>query len=265
MSAKGEPTAGVGGGYNAGGLIAYPLPDEIAIPLRREELETLCEGGIGEERASRDLYVGAAVGTIAGFIGVMATTDWDTVWTPARRWWFLIPFLILCIMAAISIMGVCVHQHRLKRTLGDSPFSRLKARLLRLFDAPRTANIALDNVATASLVQGSTGSGVRWDNVANLLWLGNDLDWTIQVVKTGGPKDRILHGLIQSIHHLGELGLISTVPGRLLLSLKKQVESASDTTLTQSWRLEFSAKVAQALEAISSLAQIQQKTFRPSP
>jgi len=34
-------------GYNAGGLVAFPRPDDIVVPLRREEFDILCEGGVG--------------------------------------------------------------------------------------------------------------------------------------------------------------------------------------------------------------------------
>ena len=67
MSARSEGEQAItSGGYNAGGLVAYPLPDEIVVPLRREELDTLCEGGVSEERANRDLYIGAGVGAVGG-------------------------------------------------------------------------------------------------------------------------------------------------------------------------------------------------------
>ncbi|PYV76228.1 MAG: hypothetical protein DMG96_14740 [Acidobacteria bacterium] len=83
MSARGEGEQAItSGGYNAGGLVAYPLPDEIVVPLRREELDTLCEGGVSEERANRDLYIGA--GEKLG-VGVLrkAWLNVDLVWAAA--------------------------------------------------------------------------------------------------------------------------------------------------------------------------------------
>jgi hypothetical protein len=162
MSARSEGGQAItSGGYNAGGLVAYPLPDEIVVPLRREDLDTLCEGGVSEERANRDLYIGAGVGALAGLIGVLATTDWDGTWKPERRWWFLIPFLVLCVMVAISIVGASIHQGHLKRTIGNSAFSRLKARLLRLFDEPRSAIAALKSMPGVIASQIGTASGVK--------------------------------------------------------------------------------------------------------
>src|SRR5258705_12599482 len=96
--------------YNAGGLFAFPRPDEIVVRLRREEFDILCEGGVSEEKSNRDVYVGGLFGTGAGLVALLATTDWASTWQPERRWWFLIPFLVLCVMVTASVVGICIHQ-----------------------------------------------------------------------------------------------------------------------------------------------------------
>jgi hypothetical protein len=63
-------------GYQAGaGMIVSKLPDEIGIPLRRDEFDILREGAISEARASRDLCLGFFFGALVGIIGILATTE----------------------------------------------------------------------------------------------------------------------------------------------------------------------------------------------
>jgi hypothetical protein len=120
-------------GYQAGVVVARPLPDEMAVPLRKDQFDILCEGGIGEARASRDLCIGVFFGTLAGLVGVVATADWDTVWKPERRWLFLLPVLVLCMGVAGSAVGACIHWVRLSRADSDSPYSRVRKQLSELF------------------------------------------------------------------------------------------------------------------------------------
>jgi hypothetical protein len=70
---KDSPHPPQAGTYQAGaGLIVAKLPDEVGVPVRRDQFEILCEGGIAEARASRDLCLGILFGTMAGILGVMA-------------------------------------------------------------------------------------------------------------------------------------------------------------------------------------------------
>ena len=48
-------------------------------------------------------------------------------------------------------------------------------------------------------------SDAKWDNVADLFWLGSELDWTAQTVLRGAPKERIVHGLTQSYQHCSQI------------------------------------------------------------
>jgi hypothetical protein len=247
-------------GYNAGGLVAYPRPDEIVVPLRREEFDILCEGGVSEEKSNRDLYIGGFFGALAGLAGVLATTDWDTTWKPERRWWFFICLLVLCIMVAASVVGAAIHQVRIKRTITNSPFSRLRARLLGLFNEARTPDVAIEELP-GTVVQRSRTSGIRWENVASLFWLGNDLDWTAERVKGAAPKERIVHGLTTSYHHCSQLGLADSIPGKLLSSLKSQVESMPEAALAPQWRSDFAARLYQVIQGVSEMAKGEQPGF----
>jgi hypothetical protein len=266
MSANREDAQAVTtGGYSAGGsLVAYPRPDEVVVPLRREEFDTLCEGGVSEAKASRDLCVGIGFGALAGLIGVLATTDWDTTWKPGHRGWFFFCLLALCVMVAGSAAGAWIHQVRLNQTINSSAFSRVRARLLSLFDEPRTLEAAIEKLPGADPRQIGARPDIKWENVANLYWLGNDLTWTSWKVNSGAPKERILHGLTQSYHHISELGLADSDPGRLLSTIRSQAESTPEP-LNQQWRTDFGGKLSDVNKGVSDLAKSQQSGFTPDP
>src|SRR5579863_9516486 len=268
MSARegGDQQPVTGRGYSAGGsLVSYPRPDEIVVPLRRDEFDTLCEGGVSEEKASRDLYIGIGSGAIAGLVGVLATTDWDAAWKPGHRGWLFSSLLALCVMITGSVVGACIHHFRLNRTIGNSAFSRLRSRLHRLFDEPRTLEAAIEALPGVVAKQIGGSPGIRWENVANLFWLGNDLGWTDWKVRSGAPKERILRGLTQSFHHLSQLGLADSFAGKLLLSLKSHVDSEPEAALNQPWRNDFAERLSGVTKDVSDMARIQQPGFRPDP
>ena len=132
---------GAGRGYNAGGsMVGYPRPDEVVVPLRRDEFDTLCDGAVGEERANRDLYIGGAIGSFIGLVGVLvaAAADWDGISkSHLQAWTFLIASVILIVLTTGSVAGACVYHANMKRTLTNSAFSRVKARLEGLFNERR--------------------------------------------------------------------------------------------------------------------------------
>jgi hypothetical protein len=233
--------------------------------LRRDEFDTLCEGGVSEEKASRDLYIGIGSGALAGLVGVLATTDWDAAWKAGHRGWVFSSLLVLCVMVSGSVVGACIHHIRLNRTISNSAFSRLQLRLLKLFDEPRTLEAAIERLPGIVGKQLPASPGPRWENVANLFWLGNDLCWTDWRLKSGAPKERILHGLTQSYHHLSQLGLATSDPGKQLSILKSQAESAPETVLNLQWRNDFAGRLSQVVSGVSDMAKSQQPSFQPNP
>jgi hypothetical protein len=251
-------------GYSAGGLVAFPRPDEVVVPLRQEEFDTLCEGGVHEEKASRDLCIGAAIGAIVGLVGLLATTDWDSALNPEHRLRFLSSLLVLVMMATGSLVGVCVYQLRINRTAANSSFSRLRTRLLRLFDEPRTLDAAIEKLPGPTPDR-IGAPPIRWHNVANVFWLGSDLNWTVQALRSGKPKERVVHGLTQSYHHLSELGLAESTPGKLLSTLMLQAQSVQGTALNEQLRNDLAGKIDQIIQDISGLAQSEQPGFQPNP
>lgn len=168
-------------------------------------------------------------------------------------------------MIAVSIFGAGIHQFRLNRTISNSPFSRLKARLLGLFDEPRTLEAAIKQAPSGAVNQISPPSGIQWRKVATVFWLGNDLEWTRRTALAGQPKERISHGLVQCNHHVAILGLADSPPGRQLSAVKSQLASMPETALSPDWRNDFATRVDRVAHGISAIAKIEQPDFRPNP
>jgi hypothetical protein len=108
-------------------------------------------------------------------------------------------------------------------------------------------------------------SGPEWGNVGNLFWLGADLIWTAQSALRGAPKEKILHGLRQSYHHISELGLAGSAPGLQLSSLKSEAAGLPETGLDRAWRGSLSEKIYEVTRMINGLLAEQQPGFRSSP
>ena len=111
----------------------------------------------------------------------------------------------------------------------------------------------------------SVPSGPKWENVGNLFWLGGDLIWTAQSALRGAPKDKILHGLRQSYHHISELGLRESAPAKQLSFLKSETVNLPEASLDRVWRSNFSEKVYDVTRMVNGLLEKQQPGFRPDP
>jgi hypothetical protein len=129
----------------------------------------------------------------------------------------------------------------------------------------KAIGVTLPHPATAATKQLSAPSDVKLENVANLYWLGSDLDWTAQTALRGAPKERILHGLTQSYHHISELRLAESPPGKQLSLLKSETASLPETALDRAWRGAFSEKIYDLTRMIDSILRDQQPGYRPSP
>ena len=125
--------------YKAGGgLVVQSLPDEVGIPVRRYQFDILCDGGIGEAKASRDVNIGVFAAAFAGLVGVLIAMDWDIVLAPghlAKKVWLVVWTIVLLAMVVASATAICIYEARRKRTLTDSPYAREKTKLLKLYEA----------------------------------------------------------------------------------------------------------------------------------
>jgi hypothetical protein len=130
--------------YRAGGTaLVQPLPDEVGVVVRRYQFDILCDGGIGEAKANRDLYTGICVTAIIGFVGTLVAVDWETILAVQHRGKLILALVsmgLLFAAVAFSLAGIFIHEARRKRNLLDSPFAREKTRLLSFYDAQEKAN-----------------------------------------------------------------------------------------------------------------------------
>jgi len=109
----------------------------------------------------------------------------------------------------------------------------------------------------------SKSGGVRLDRVANLFWLGSDLQWARQWANRG-VRDKILHGLRQAYHHTSELGLSTTPAGQQLLAHKTSVEQMPQQ-LNDSEKSWVAGQIDSDLTSFNNLMVQHQPDFRPDP
>lgn len=132
------PPAPSQGSYDAGsGIFVRSQPDEIGVPLRKDDFLTLCEGETSQARSSRDMCIGVCGTAFVGFLGVLAAIDWDTVLKWGHLKLIIVIFLIVVLLIATSGSAVAayIHNKKVKNASLDSPYSRLRARLQEAYDA----------------------------------------------------------------------------------------------------------------------------------
>jgi hypothetical protein len=104
------------------------LPDERLAVLRRMDFAVLKDGEQSGIRASRDLCYGVAATGVVGFIGLLATIDWQVSIKSAD----LRPFIWTGTLAVItlSFLGIGIFfQIQINRKKGSSAYSILMKRL----------------------------------------------------------------------------------------------------------------------------------------
>jgi len=106
-------------------------------------------------------------------------------------------------------------------------------------------------------------AGMKWGNSGNVFWLGHDLMWTIDVIIRGAPRETIVHGLKQSLHHVSSLGFMSTPIESRLRSLLENADKTLQTDWTSDERNRYADEVAAIVEYIGKLAESNQSDFRP--
>jgi hypothetical protein len=124
---------------------------------------------------------------------------------------------------------------------------------------------AVDEMLPGPVTTLSGLSGVRLEGVADLFWLGGDLIWTGQTALRGAPRERILHGLTQSYHHISELGLADSAPGKQISAMKAETASRPEAALDREWRSAFSGKIYAVTDMLDGLLRAQQPGYRPTP
>ncbi len=120
-------------------------------------------------------------------------------------------------------------------------------------------NLSIDNVPLARY------SGVKWNNSGNVFWLGHDLVWTIDVIIRGAPRDTIIHGLQQSLHHIHSIGFTTTPIESRMSSLLENAEKTLESDWTPDKRNIYADEVAAVINYIGKLAESNQADFKSRP
>lgn len=104
------------------------LPDEELYGIRKMEFQLLLDGDVSGARGGRDLCLGFLISGIIGFLGLVATVDWNEVFTKNHRapaGWAGVMFAIV----AASAVGATICEIKRRRTKQDSAYSSLIERL----------------------------------------------------------------------------------------------------------------------------------------
>jgi hypothetical protein len=125
--------------FTVGSTVVPSGAAEVAFALREDQFRTLCEGEMSTDKSGRDLSIGLFVGAAVGFVGILATTDWATVWNSDRRTPLIWSSGILFFIAAGSLVGAIICCLRLYRTGKNSSYSRLKSRIEGFFKGNQSA------------------------------------------------------------------------------------------------------------------------------
>src|SRR5580658_3898981 len=121
------PVPGQAGSYDAGGgLVVRSQPDEIGVPLRKDDFLTLCEGETSQARSSRDVCIGVCGTAFVGLVGVLAAIDVDTVLKWGHLKMIIVGVLIVVLLVATSgsAVGAYIHNNKVKNASLNSPYSR---------------------------------------------------------------------------------------------------------------------------------------------
>jgi hypothetical protein len=127
MSTPEQPVQGPAT-FEAQSLHVTRRPDENLATLSRVEYTVLHDGEVNEARAGRDLCFGFLGSAAIGFVGLIATIDWDTAFHQSRK----APFIWTALLFAIVLSSACgalIYHRRYIRTRKNSAYSDLMTRL----------------------------------------------------------------------------------------------------------------------------------------
>jgi hypothetical protein len=195
--------------------------------------DTLTQGGIVNWK---DFLKEVSTKVVAGVVVLALGSIAVWIWPPLRQWTIghqneVYAFLALIVGIAIGLFSNTLRTS--KTTIESKPTFALKS------------------------------DGARLDRVANLFWLGSDLQWARQMVDHGS-QDNIEHGLKQAYHHSSELGLSTTPAGQQLLDHRTSVEKLPPklTDKQKSWVVGL---IDSDLTSFSNLMIHYQPDFKPDP
>jgi hypothetical protein len=97
----------------------------------------------------------------------------------------------------------------------------------------------------------------------SLYWLGHDLMWTADTLLRGGPREQVLRGLDQALHHLSEVGFAETPVEAETLRLHDRIRQSQE--LPPSLRDEYANQLGSIIDRIGAAAEAAQADFQIPP
>jgi len=87
----------------------------------------------------------------------------------------------------------------------------------------------------------------------------------MDVIVRGAPRENIVHGLRQSLHHIRSLGFNNSPIEARLSRLLEDAEKSLQTDWTPEQRNRYASEVASITGYIGELAKANQPSFEPKP
>ncbi len=97
----------------------------------------------------------------------------------------------------------------------------------------------------------------------SLYWLGHDLMWTADTLLRGGPREQVLIGLDQALHHLRQVGLGKTPVEAAILHLHDRIQQSKE--LPPPLRDEYANQLGSLIDRIGATAEAAQHDFHVPP
>lgn len=97
----------------------------------------------------------------------------------------------------------------------------------------------------------------------SLYWLGHDLMWTADTLLRAGPREHVLIGLDQALHHLSQVGLGETPVEAEILRLQDRIRQSKE--LPPSLRDEYANQLGSIIDRIGAAAEAAQGDFQVPP
>jgi hypothetical protein len=110
--------------FAAGSLMVSARPNETLATLTEMEFKILRDGEPGKARAGRDLCLGFLASGVIGFIGLIATIDWNAAFCLGRKTPFLWTGALLAIVAG-SLCGAVIYHLQCRKDRDNSAYSDL--------------------------------------------------------------------------------------------------------------------------------------------
>jgi hypothetical protein len=105
----------------------------------------------------------------------------------------------------------------------------------------------------------------KWENTGNLFWACHDLMWTSDITLRGAPKEKIVHGLHQFLHHVRSLQFTNSSIETRLSRLLSEVEKSNEQDWTPAKRDSFAKDLKAYKWEIGTLATTNQPDYQPEP